>query len=394
MSRYHSYLNSVKAILSVYNGEEPFASFSKKYFAQHKKFGSKDRKQISHLCYSYFRLGKAGKDSPKDEKVLIGLFLCSSQTNELLNELKPEWNSSIELSIEKKLSLLNRVILANDIFPFTSELSEGIEPEQFSLSHLQQPRLFLRIRPGKEISVKQKLQKAGIAFDQITNSCIAFTNSTKIEEIIELNSEAVVQDYNSQRVAELLHITRHCEERSKNLKFSVWDCCAASGGKSIIATDVLGDIDLTASDIRESILVNLKNRFKAAGIKKYNSFVADLATPGFRLKNANFDLIICDAPCTGSGTWSRTPEQLYYFEKNKIDYYASLQKKIVSVAIPYIKPGGYFLYITCSVFKTENEEVVESIRKDYGLQLLRMEVLKGYDMKADTMFAALLQKPL
>jgi len=59
MSRYFSYLNSTKGILSAYNGEEPFASFIKKYFAVHKKFGSRDRKQISHLCYCYFRLGNA-----------------------------------------------------------------------------------------------------------------------------------------------------------------------------------------------------------------------------------------------------------------------------------------------------------------------------------------------
>ena len=107
-----------------------------------------------------------------------------------------------------------------------------------------------------------------------------------------------------------------------------------------------------------------------------------------------FDLIICDAPCSGSGTWGRTPEQLSYFDESRVDYYAALQKKIVSNTIAYLKPGGYFLYITCSVFKKENEEVVEVVEKDFGLYAVRVEVLKGYDKKADTLFAALLQKPL
>jgi len=57
--RYHSYLNTAKNIIENYKGEIPFAVFIKKYFSAKKKYGSKDRKQITALCYNYFRLGKA-----------------------------------------------------------------------------------------------------------------------------------------------------------------------------------------------------------------------------------------------------------------------------------------------------------------------------------------------
>ena len=98
------------------------------------------------------------------------------------------------------------------------------------------------------------------------------------------------------------------------------------------------------------------------------------------------------APCSGSGTWSRTPEQLYYFSKDKISEYASLQKKIVANVISNIEENGYLLYITCSIFKKENEEIVAMIEKEYGLQLVKSELLKGYSMKADSMFGALFKK--
>jgi 16S rRNA (cytosine967-C5)-methyltransferase len=59
-----------------------------------------------------------------------------------------------------------------------------------------------------------------------------------------------------------------------------------------------------------------------------------------------------------------------------------------------LKAGGSFVYITCSVFKKENEEVVTFIKENFHLQLKQMEVLQGYDKKADSMFVALFKKEL
>ncbi len=394
MSRYHSYLNSASTILSTYKGEEPFTSFIKKYFSQHKKFGSKDRKQVSHLCYGYFRLGKALPDVSVEEKVLIALFLCSHQSNEILQELKPEWNESVSLNFKEKQKLIDNSFSLSDIFPWQNELSETIDKEAFAFSLFQQPDLFLRLRPGKEKAVRQKLHKANIHFQTITDSCIGLSNSSKIDELIALDKEAVVQDYNSQRVGELMEIvSTELVKPERSDEFRVWDCCAASGGKSIMAKDILGDMELMVSDVRESILLNLENRFKQAGIINYEKFVADLSKP-LNVFLSTFNFIIADVPCSGSGTWSRTPEQLHCFDTDKIEKYATLQKEIVSNIIPQLEPGGYLLYITCSVFKKENEDAVNFIKEKFHLQLRKMELLKGYDKKADTMFAALLQKSL
>ena len=61
--------------------------------------------------------------------------------------------------------------------------------------------------------------------------------------------------------------------------------------------------------------------------------------------------------------------------------------------IPQLQSGGSFIYITCSVFRKENEEVVEFIQEKFRLQPDQIEVLKGYDKKADSMFVALLRLP-
>ena len=391
MSRYHSYINSAKQILELYKGDEPFASFLKKYFGANKKFGSKDRKQVSHLCYCFFRLGKAVLNVSLEEKILAALFLCSKGPNEILETLKPEWNNKCEISLDEKLLIINYLLLVTDIFPWENELNEKIDLGKMCESFLVQPDLFLRLRPGKEETVKQKLLQAAIEHKIISDNCLALPNSSKIDTIIELDKEAVIQDYNSQRIGEFLY---NLKPQSSNSKQIVWDCCAGSGGKSIMIYDLNPEVELTVSDIRESILANLKKRFAIAGIENYKSFVTDLVKNKSEIANLQSDIIIADVPCTGSGTWSRTPEQLYYFDERKIEDYATIQKKIVLNVIPHLQPGGSFIYITCSVFKKENEEVVEFIKEKFNLQIKQMELLKGYDKKADSMFAAVMERSL
>jgi 16S rRNA (cytosine967-C5)-methyltransferase len=386
VSRYHSYLNSAKEILSIYKGDEPFASFIKKYFSEHKKFGSKDRKEVANLCYCYFRMGKAAIDLSLEERILTALFVCSFEPNELLQNLKPEWDVKTRFSINEKLSSVNYQL--SSVFPWKEELCEGVEYEKFCASFFVQPDLFLRIRPGHAEKVLVKLNETGVNYEFISPFTIRLPNSFKADKYFELDKEVVVQDHNSQRVGELFLPVR------RGLSDRVWDCCAGSGGKSIMAYDLNQGINLFVSDKRESILANLKKRFESAGIKKYKSFVVDLTYSPFTTHHSPFDLIIADVPCTGSGTWSRTPEQLFYFDTGRIDEYVSMQKNIVSNIIPQLQPGGYLLYITCSVFKKENEDVVNYLKEKFHLQLMKMELLKGYELKADTMFAALLRKPL
>jgi len=345
------------------------------------------------------RLGKAvsHKEQGLEEDIITGLFLCSNDHNDILREIRPEWNEKIMLPVKEKCSMFNlhpdsyRDSMLN-VFPWNEELSEGIDHEKFCESFFVQPYLFIRIRPGHAEQVLLKLNELKVEYEFISPFCVRLPNSFKADQHFELDKEVVVQDYNSQRIREFLPVRPGRSDR-------VWDCCASSGGKSIMAYDLNQKIDLIVSDIRESILFNLKSRFKKAGIKNYNSFVADLSentseSDSYRvasrlLSGLKSEIIICDAPCTGSGTWSRTPEQLYFFNHQSIEQYSHRQKRIVSNIIPHLKPGGHLVYITCSVFKKENEEVVSFIKEKFHLQVKQMELLKGYDKKADSMFVAL-----
>ena len=100
------------------------------------------------------------------------------------------------------------------------------------------------------------------------------------------------------------------------------------------------------------------------------------------------DLILADVPCTGSGTWSRTPEALYFFNPATIEKYRDRQREILRHIAPQLAPDATLVYCTCSVFKRENEEMTEWIRSTFGLQAELRRALAGYDQHADTLFAA------
>jgi 16S rRNA (cytosine967-C5)-methyltransferase len=383
------YLRSAVSIIAQYDGAVPLAAFLKNYFKLNTKFGSKDRRYINQLCFTYYRTGHSITSAEVEQKIKASLFLCESSPGGWDSLFTEEWLAAWGGNSNAKWDFICSVFPGSDpckLFLWTDELSKEIDPVLFTGAHLIQPDLFLRIRPGHTQSVQKKLDDQQINYEPLTGNCIALANGTKIETILEIDKEVVVQDLSSQRVADFFP-----PGFSNGGPVNAWDCCAASGGKSLLLYDHIKNIRLTVSDIRPSIIRNLKERFVQADISNYDSFVADLANGELKTQKQKFNLIVCDAPCSGSGTWGRTPEQLYFFSKEKIGAYAALQKKILENVMPHVEKEGYLLYITCSVFRKENEEAVAFIQGNSKLVLVKMELLKGYDKKADSMFAALFQ---
>jgi 16S rRNA (cytosine967-C5)-methyltransferase len=318
--------------------------------------------------------------------------------------LKPEWNEKISLSIEEKITLTQAAVKPADIFPWQNELSEGIEKTAFSLSHFIQPFLFVRIRQKARLDMMQRLEKTSWPFTIINNNCIALPNGCNVEEVFDIDRNAVVQDYNSQQVfnyaareevkLSLKPFRKYYSEFRNVQVLKAFDCCAGSGGKSILLYDLMSrSIKPTVCDIRLPILLNLHQRFKKANLRYYDYFVGDMEKNILpEIADSPFPVVICDVPCTGSGTWGRTPEQLFYFEEKMIDNYAARQQKIVTHAVPHLAKGGLLFYITCSVFKKENENIAAFIQKKFSLKPVYTELLKGYDKKADSMFVAVFKK--
>jgi 16S rRNA (cytosine967-C5)-methyltransferase len=380
-------LKTFQRILGDYPAETPLSKFLPGFYRQNKQMGSTDRKVASRLIYNYFRLGKALFNTPTEDRLMVAEFLCNSQTNSFLQHFKPEWALCVGFDIDEKIKLVKTAypdFKLADVFPWSAEISKGIDQDAFLKSIFVQPDLFIRVRKGFDQHVKAILTKEGIVFKDEGNGCLALPNGTRLEAIFAQQNWFEVQDLSSQQTTNYF---------KPNKWEAWWDACAASGGKSLLLHELQPDLKLVVSDIRESILTNLDERFQQAGLIKYQRKLLDLTkNVDPELHNYEFDGVILDAPCSGSGTWGRTPEMISQFQPQKIDFFQRLQESISRNVIKYLKPGKPLIYITCSAFKAENEDAVNFMVKELGMKMEEQTILKGYENKADTMFVARLVK--
>jgi 16S rRNA (cytosine967-C5)-methyltransferase len=383
----HAHLKTAATLVSTYPKGKPLVHHLKSYFSANKKMGSRDRKFVSRCCYAYFRCFAVLDSLPQlDEKIIASLFLTQENPDPFLEALNPEWNLWTHLDIYEKCKRIG--ITEFNFFNFSFLLSDRIDPNAISASLLKQPDLFLRIRPGTREKVMTKLNDAKMEYEVFENT-IRLKNSTNLDSILMLDKEVVVQDLSTQKAFDQLP-----ENLFRDENISVWDCCAASGGKSILIADILDKkLKITATDIRKSILSNLTERLQRAKLNLHRFFVADLTVHSGMTSADSFDLIIADVPCTGSGTWARTPEQHFSFNENECSDFQQKQKKIIDTVLPHLKKGGFLVYSTCSVFKAENEAQVSFFSNNYGLEIINETYYDGTVLNSDSLYAAVLRKP-
>lgn len=158
-----------------------------------------------------------------------------------------------------------------------------------------------------------------------------------------------IQDTGSQLAAELAGV---------ELSQQVLDYCAGAGGKTLAMAAALENRgQIFAFDAEKQRLAPIFDRLKRAGTRNVQAF-ADPAR--LAALEAQLDLVLVDAPCTGSGTWRRRPDAKWRLSDRQLELRLAEQAEILEKASRYVKPGGRLAYVTCSVFPSENGEQVAS----------------------------------
>ncbi|MCB9252964.1 MAG: hypothetical protein H6605_10885 [Flavobacteriales bacterium] len=364
-------------LFTLYKGEIPFYHYLNSYFRKHKNLGSKDRKIIRELCYRTFRFGPVWKEHTIEE-VFLWNIPDEKEKNDLLKQFF------------KGLARVEQI--PGFKYPFIDLLSEKFNnPEYFhSLKH--QPKLWIRISgESADLASFRKEMKDLILSEEERGRfiCFGIKNGTEVESF---SKDIVVQDISSLQATELIQVKKGDK---------VWDICSGAGGKSLFLAQTHPKAFFYASDKRKSILDNQEDRFNKIGLIKGKQAIVDLEFPVERLKfgdevidSEEFDVIIADVPCTGSGTWAREPENISFFDPGELEKYVTRQSKIMQNSLPFLKTGGDLYYITCSVFRSENEEMIRYLSNSKGLELEWMKYIEGYELGADTLFIARLRKTI
>lgn len=380
-------------MISAYSLNEPLSRYLKEYYRMHKQMGSTDRRQASGFIYSYFRLCNALAGLENESQVAYANFLCNRNPFPLLDycleKFTPFDPFDILKTTEEKIELIKTShpdFALENLFPYGNLVSDRMDFGKYISSFLEQPLLWIRARDSKIEEVLTELSDKQIPHSQPDQGAISLPSRTALDRLDAWNRGSFeVQDLASQR--SLAKVYPAAGE-------SWWDACSASGGKSLTLFEKENSIQLTVTDVRSSVLENLKKRFERAGIHDYELAVCDLSGKDEKLfdNERQFDGIIADVPCSGSGTWARTPEWLSMFNVDSLEWFRATQKQIVSNCSRYLKPGGTLVYITCSVFAAENEETVSFIREKLHLESISEDYLQFSDEKADTMFVAIFRK--
>jgi 16S rRNA (cytosine967-C5)-methyltransferase len=125
----------------------------------------------------------------------------------------------------------------------------------------------------------------------------------------------------------------------------VLDYCAGGGGKTL-ALAARHEAVWFAHDADPGRMGDLPARAARAGIEVTRLEAAEGA----------FDLVLCDVPCSGSGTWRRAPDAKWRLTPERLEALCALQREILEEAAALVAPGGQLVLTTCSVFRCENED--------------------------------------
>ncbi len=145
----------------------------------------------------------------------------------------------------------------------------------------------------------------------------------------------------------------------------VLDACAAPGTKTTHLAQLMGNQGrIYAIDIDGNRLRLLRDSCRRMGVTNVVVLKRDLTEPLFGVEGGEFDAILVDAPCTGWGTLRRNPDIKWRADQEAIGRMAFLQRRILDTLSVLLRKGGRMVYSTCTIYKEENENVVDGFLKE------------------------------
>lgn len=224
--------------------------------------------------------------------------------------------------------------------------------EDFGRFFLQEQPVTLRIRDlSRREALVRELQESGVTVlpGQIFENAVRIAGFGRLEDLPSFAAGAfAVQDESSMMTVAAAGLQGNEQ---------IIDVCAAPGGKSLQAADLLTGGRVIARDKSEEKAELIRSSIRRTGAQHIETQVCDARV--LQPQDAGrADVVIADLPCSGLGVIGRKPDIRYVMTPEETESLVRLQKEILQTVSQYVKPGGLMIYSTCTVNAAENQEMV------------------------------------
>lgn len=326
---------------------------------QHRGFGSRDRRLYRELFYTTLRFLpwlETGTKGPSDDEVRLLVWLSASipATQPLKEALVADW-PALPVSTTERAALAQSLGRSRASVPLLPDWFNQECPADFCRTDYDtltsRAPLWIRLQTSDPRTVEDEFSKRGWTWDLSTLLPEAWRLATEVDvESTQafLRGQLEVQDVGSQWV---LH-------QAGPQKGEQWlDACAGAGGKTLQLARLVGpEGTVIAHDIRPAALTELHSRANRARLGNVRSV--------YEVTGA-YDGVLVDAPCSGTGTWRRAPHLKWSTHPSTLIEMFGLQSEILTRFAPFVKPGGRLVYATCSLARSENEDVVTHFLRNH-----------------------------
>ena len=357
-----------------------------RYFRQRRYAGSKDRRAVRELVFQAIRRSAERPESGR--AAILGLAEDRPALLELFGESRgPEPRAPGERPA------------ATGFVPewLRPELSPQLSEEEWA-ALLERAPIDLRVNMSRASREELLSQFEGGTATPLSPWGIRLPPDSRVDDHPAFAAGLVeIQDEGSQL------IVLACEPKDGQ---RILDLCAGAGGKSLALAAAATDATVLAADSNRGRLSRLGPRAKRAGAR----IETRLLHPPRELEGLDdwretADLVLVDAPCSGSGTWRRNPEGRWRLTPERLDRLVHLQQHLLDLGAKLVRPGGHLVYAVCSLLSREGsgqidrflrsrsswiseETVIAAGRSDGAGRLLT----PGHD-RTDGFFVAQLKRP-
>ena len=245
--------------------------------------------------------------------------------------------------------------------------AKGFDADAFSAAHLLPAPISIRFNPSKSLSQQANLE-----------SVRWHPNAYYLPQRPDFTLDPLfhagayyVQEASSMSIVNFLD-----ENFGDNRNLKILDLCAAPGGKSTLILSWLnGSGFLVANEVIKTRAAVLRDSISRWGYA--NAAVSSNDPQQFGRLHAAFDVVVVDAPCSGSGMFRKDPGAMKHWSHEAVAHCAARQHRIVQDVWPALKPDGILVYSTCSYSEAENEGVSRWISEELGADIIKSKALSS-----------------